>query len=100
MIKAIPYGETMKHLAQMTIRWRLVIIQGADVIEISPKFLREVLAEIYYADCSLLLQNQLLFLDMICSLETLPREGASKEVEEHIPKGLQVVAAMLHCDRI
>lgn len=84
VIEALAHKEIPEDFTQIGICRFVVKVRGADVVEISREFPRETLTKFLCIDCLLLLQDQFLPLRVILGCETLPRERASEEVEQHI----------------
>lgn len=97
IVEILSREEIAKDSTQISIRRCLTEVKGADVVEIGSEFFRETSVEILCAD-HFPFQDHPFLLCLISGLDTLPREGATEEVEEYVPERLQVVGAILHWD--
>ena len=84
MIESLAYEKRAEDFAQVGILRFVFKATRTDIIEISCKFPRKTLAQIFRTDRLLLRQDKLFLLLLVCGCKTLPRETASEEVDEHV----------------
>jgi hypothetical protein len=84
-----------KELSKVVVIRGVLETQVADICQILREFLGEALAEILDSSGLLLLTNLLVLLLVGSSLQTLPGEAATKEVQENVAEGFEIVSTGL-----
>jgi hypothetical protein len=87
--------EITEELAEVRVIGLVVEAEGTSVVEEGAEFVGEATAEEVGGGGHLLLHNAIILLLLGGSLETLPGEGAAKEVHEDVGKGFEIVTAGL-----
>ena len=97
VLEAFPDEEVAEDLAKVGVVGLIVEAEGAGVVEIDGKLVREATAEDFGGRCHLLLHDSVVLLLLGGSLETLPGQRATAEVEHDIAEGLHIITTGLFC---
>lgn len=97
VLESLTDKEITEDLAEVRVVGLVVETKGAGVVEIDGKLVGESTAENLSRGGHLLLHNTVVLLLLGGSLESLPWEGSTAEVEHNVSEGLHVVTARLLC---
>lgn len=97
VLEALPDEEVTEDLAEVAVVGLVIEAEGARVVEIDGELVREATAEDLGGGCHLLLHDTIVLLLLGGSLEALPRERATAEVQHDVAEGLHIVTARLLC---
>lgn len=95
ILEALANKEIAEDLAQVAVVRLVVETQGSSVVEVDGELVGESTAENLGRSSHLLLHDAVVLLLLGGSLETLPRERASAEVQHDIAERLHVITARL-----
>jgi hypothetical protein len=84
-----------EELSEIVVIGSVLKTQVADICQILGEFLGEALAEILDSSGLLLLTDLLILLLVGSSLQALPGEAATKEVQENVAKSFEIVSTGL-----
>ena len=97
ILKPFADEEVTEDLAKVRVIGFIVKTKGAGVVEIDGKLVGEATAEDFGRRCHLLLHDSIVLLLLGGSLETLPGQRATAEVEHDIAERLHIITTGLFC---
>lgn len=95
VLEALTDEQVAEDLAEIAVVGLVVEAQGAGVVQVDGELVGKSTAQDLSGGGHLLLHDTVVLLLLGSSLQALPREGASAEVEHHITKGLHIVTSRL-----
>ena len=99
ILETLTNEEITEDLSEVRVIRLVIKAEGSSVVEVDGKLVREASAENLGGSCHLLLHDAVILLLLGGSLETLPWERASAEVQHNVSERLHVVTAGLLCRR-
>lgn len=95
ILETLTDEEIAEDLSEVRVVRLVIKAEGTSVVEVDGKLVGETSAENLSGSCHLLLHDAVILLLLGSSLETLPWEGATAEVQHNVSERLHVVAAGL-----
>ena len=92
---AVGLEHLPEQLAAVVVVGSLVELEVTAVAKQSPELGRQSFAELSHRNVLLLQTDLVIFILLVCCLQTLPRQLSAEEVEEHICEALEVISATL-----
>lgn len=100
VLEALTNEKVTEDLPQVGVVRLVIKAEGARVVEVDGKLVGESTAEDFSGGGHLLLHDSVVLLLLGSSLQALPGEGATAEVQHNVSKGLHVITARLLCKDI
>ena len=97
VLKAFSHKEVAEDLAKVGVVGLIIEAEGAGVVKIDGKLIREAATEHFGGRGHLLLHDPVVLLLLGGGLETLPGQRATAEVEHDIAERLHVITTGLFC---
>ena len=97
VLESLANKEITEDLAKVRVVGLIVETEGASVVEVDGKLVGEATAEDFGGSCHLLLHDAVVLLLLGSSLQALPWEGASAEVEHNVSERLHIITTGLLC---
>ena len=95
VLEALSDEEVTEDLSKVGIVRLIVEAERSSVVEVNGKFVGEASTENLGGSCHLLLHDSIVLLLLGGSLQTLPWEGASAEIEHDVSEGFHIVTTRL-----
>lgn len=95
ILETLTDEEIAEDLSEVRVVRLVIKAEGTSIVEVDGKLVGETSAENLSGSCHLLLHDAVILLLLGSSLETLPWEGATAEVQHNVSERLHVVAAGL-----
>lgn len=100
VLEALADKEVAEDLAEVAVVGLVVEAQGSGVVEVDGELVGEATAEDLGRSGHLLLHDAVVLLLLRSSLQTLPWQRSTAEVQHDVTEGLHVVTAGLLCGRV
>ena len=97
VLEALTDEEVAEDLSQVRVVGLVIKAEGTSVVEVDGELVGEATAEDLGWGGHLLLHDPVVLLLLGSSLQALPGEGATAEVEHNVSKGLHVITSRLFC---
>jgi len=97
ILEALTNEEITEDLSEVRVIRLVIEAEGTSIVEIDGKLVREASAEDLSGSRHLLLHDAVILLLLGSSLETLPWEGATAEVQHNVSERLHIISAGLLC---
>jgi hypothetical protein len=92
--------EITEDLSEVKVIRFVVKVEGTNVVEVDGELVGKATAKVFGRSGHLLLHDAVILVLFGSSLETLPWEGSSAEVEQNVSKRLHVITTGLLCDKL
>ena len=95
VLKALTDEQIAEDLAEIAVVWLIVEAERTSIVKVDGKLVGEATAQNVGRCCHLLLHNSIVLLLLGGSLETLPREGSTTEIQHDVSERFHVITARL-----